>query len=118
MRQPAAGGIGGDLGAAIDGLATFLARPELKPEKLADTRCGGTDCYSVQFTVPASEVRDALGSLGSAIPGLSGDAVGDVTVTVGVRKDNLQLATLGLDIPAGGQEPLTIDLELSKVNEP
>jgi LppX_LprAFG lipoprotein len=117
LRQPSAGGIG-DPGAAIDGLATFLARPELKPELLADTRCGGVDCYSVRFTVPASEVRDALGSLGSAIPGLSGDAVGDVTVTAGVRKDNLQLATLGLDIPTGGQQPLTIDLELSKVNEP
>lgn len=118
VRQPAEGGIGGDPGAALDGLATFLARPELKPEKLPDTRCAGTDCYSVRFTVPAAEIRDALGSLGSAIPGLSGDAVGDVAVTAGVRKDNLQLATLGLDIPAGGAQDLTIDLELSKVNEP
>ncbi len=118
VRQPAEGGIGGDPGAALDGLATFLGRPELQPEKLPDTRCAGTDCYSVRFTVPAAEIRDALGSLGSAIPGLSGDAVGDVTVTAGVRKDNLQLATLGLDIPAGGAQDLTIDLELSKVNEP
>ena len=28
------------------------------------------------------------------------------------------LATLGLEIPAGGAAPLTISLELSKVNEP
>jgi hypothetical protein len=117
VRQPAGGGIGGNPAAALDGLAAFLARPELKPEKLSDVRCAGTDCYSVRFTVPASEVRDALGSLGSAIPGLSGNA-GDVTVTAGVRKDNLQLATLGLEVPAGGTKPLTIDLELSKVDEP
>jgi hypothetical protein len=63
-------------------------------------------------------VGDALGSLGSSIPGLSGAAVGDVTVTVGVRKDNLDLATLSLEIPSGGTMPLTISLELTKVNEP
>ncbi len=117
VRQPATGGFGGDPGAALAGLSAFLARPELKPEKLPDTRCVGTDCYSVRFTVPASEIGAALGSLGSAIPGLSGTAVGDVTVTAGVRKDNLQLATLGLDVPAGGAKPLSIALELSKVNE-
>ncbi len=118
VKQPATGGIGADPGAAIDGLATFLARPELKPEKLPDARCAGTDCYSVRFTVPAADVRDALGSLGGAIPGLSGDAVGDVTVTAGVRKDDLQLATLDLEIPGGGTKPLTISLELSKVDQP
>ncbi len=118
VRQSAGGGIGADPTAAVAGLAAILARPELRPEKLPDTRCTGTDCYSVRFTVPAGEVRDALGSLGSAIPGLSADVVGDVTVTVGVRKDDLRLATLGLDVPAGGTKPLAISLELSKVNEP
>ena len=39
-------------------------------------------------------------------------------MTVGVRKDNHDLATLGLEIPAGGAKPLTIELELSKVGEP
>jgi hypothetical protein len=118
VRQPAEGGVGGDPGAALEGLAAFLARPELQPEKLPDVRCAGTDCYSVQFTVPAQELADALGSLGSSIPGLSGAAVGDVTVTVGVRKDDLSLATLSLEIPAGGATPLAISLELTKVNEP
>jgi hypothetical protein len=118
VRQPAEGGIGGDPGAALEGLSAFLARPELEPEMLPDVRCAGTDCYSVRFTVPAAELRDALGSLGSSIPGLSGAAAGDVTVTVGVRKDNLDLATLGLEVPTGGTKPLTITLELSKVNEP
>ena len=118
VRQPGEGGIGADPGAAIGGLSAFLAQPDLKPEKLTDTRCAGTDCYSVRFTVPASDVQAALGSLASSIPGLSGDAVGDVTVTVGVRKDNQQLATIGLEIPAGGAKPLTIELVLSKVDEP
>jgi hypothetical protein len=118
LRQAADGGIGGDPGAALEGLAAFLARPELEPELLPDVRCAGADCYSVRFTVPAAEIADALGDLGSAIPGLGGDAVGDVTVTAGVRKDNRQLATLGLEIPAGGIEPLTIALEIGKVNEP
>ncbi len=118
VRQPAEGGVGGDPGAALEGLAAFLAQPELQPEKLPDVRCAGTDCYSVQFTVPAQELADALGSLGSSIPGLSGAAVGDVTVTVGVRKDDLRLATLSLEIPAGGTMPLAISLELTKVNEP
>jgi hypothetical protein len=118
VRQPAEGGIGGDPGAALEGLAAFLAAPELEPEKLPDARCAGTDCYSVRFTVPAAELRDALGSLGSSIPGLGADAVGDVTVTVGVRKDDLRLATLSLDVPAGGAQPLTIRLELGKYDEP
>jgi hypothetical protein len=118
VRQDAEGGIGGDPGAAIDGLGAFLARPELEPEKLPDVRCAGTDCYSVRFTVPAAGIRDALGDLGGAIPGLSADDVGDVTVTAGIRKDNQQLATLALDIPAGGTQPLAIAIELSKVNEP
>ncbi|HSW41099.1 MAG TPA: hypothetical protein VLM76_01130, partial [Patescibacteria group bacterium] len=118
IRQPAEDGLGGDPGAALAGLAAFLARPGLEPEKLPDTRCAGTDCYSVRFRVPAEALGAALGSLGSSIPGLAGDAVGDVTVTVGVRKDDLRLATLGLEIPAGGATPLTINLELSRVNEP
>ena len=118
LRQPAEGGIGGDPGAALEGLAAFLARPELQPEKLPDVRCAGTDCYSVQFTVPAEELAGTLGSLGSSIPGLSGAALGDVTVTVGVRKVDLSLATLNLEISAGGTTPLTISLELTKVNEP
>lgn len=118
VRQAAGGGIGGDPAVALARLAAFLARPELRPEKLPDARCTGTDCYSVRFTVPAGEVRDALGSLGSAIPGLSGDAVGDVTVIVGVRKDSLRLATLGLDIPVGGAVPLAIRLEFSRYDEP
>jgi hypothetical protein len=117
IRQPAGDGIGGDPGALLEGMETFLARPELEPEKLPDTRCAGTDCYTVRFTVPAAEVRAALGSLGTSIPGL-GDAVGDVTVTAGVRKDDLRLATLGLDIPAGGEAPLEIRLELTKYDEP
>jgi hypothetical protein len=118
VRQAAGSGIGLDPGALLEGLSTFLARPELKPEKLPDARCAGTDCYVVRFTVPAAEVRAALGSLGSAIPGLSGDAVGDVTVTVGVRKDDLRLATLGLDVPAGGKKPLSIRIELSAYDAP
>ena len=117
VQQPAAGGVGGDPGVILEGMAAFLARPELEPEKLEDTRCTGTDCYTVRFTVPAAEVRDALGSLGTSIPGLA-DAVGDVTVTAGVRKNDLRLATLGLDIPAGGAAPLAIRLELSKYDEP
>jgi hypothetical protein len=117
VRQPAEGGIGGDPGAALQGLSAFLAQPGLQPVKLPDVRCAGTDCYSVQFTVTAQDLADALGSLGSSIPGLSG-AVGDVTVTVGVRKDNLDLATLSLEVPAGGTTPLTISLELTKVDEP
>lgn len=118
VRQPAEGGIGGDPGAALAGLAAFLARPELRPEKLPDTRCSGTDCYGVRLIVPAEEVRAALGWLGSVIPGLSGDGAGGVAVTAGVRKDDLRLATLGLQIQAGGTTPLTIVLELDKVNEP
>jgi hypothetical protein len=118
IRQPAEGGIGGDPGAAIEGLSSFLARPELEPEKLPDTRCAESDCYSVRLSAAADELLDALGSLGSSIPGLSGDAVGDVTLTVGVRKDSLQLATLDLEVPAGGTTPLTVSLELTKVNEP
>lgn len=118
VRQPAEGGIGGDPGAALEGLAAILAGPQLEPEKLPDARCAGTDCYSFRLTVPAGELLDALGSLGGSIPGLSGEAVGDVTVTAGVRRDNRQLATLGLEIPAGGATPLTINLELTKVNEP
>lgn len=118
IRQPADGGIGGDPGAALEGLSAFLARPELEPEKLPDARCAEADCYSVRLSAPADELLDALGSLGSSIPGLSGDAVGDVTLTVGVRKDNLQLATLDLEVPAGGTTPLTVSLELTMVNEP
>lgn len=118
VRQDAGGMAAIDAGAALDGLAAFLARPELAPEKLADARCLGTDCYMVRFTVPAAEIADALGSLGSAIPGLSGDAVGDATVTAGVRRDNLRLATLGLEIPVGGTKPLEVALQLSRIDEP
>ncbi len=118
VRQTLDGGADVDPGATLEGLAELLADPSLEPESLPGVRCAGTDCYSVRFTVPAEQVQAALGALGGAIPGLSAEDVGDVTVTAGVRKDNQQLATLNLDIPAGGTQPLSIALELGKVNEP
>jgi hypothetical protein len=118
VRQPLEGGAAADPGASLGGLAEFLANPDLAPERLPDVRCAGTDCYSVRFTVPAADIRAALGALGGAIPGLSADRVGDATVTAGVRKDNQQLATLALEIPVGETDPLAVALELSKVNEP
>ncbi len=117
VREPAGQGVGADPGSILEGLSAFLARPELLPEKLADTRCAGADCYAVRSVVPAAEVRAALGTLGSSVPGL-GDAVGDVTVTVGVRTSDLRLVTLGLEVPTGGERPLSIALELSAIGEP
>jgi len=116
VRQRAGGPLTADPAAVIHGLASFLARPDLAPARLADARCGGTDCYVVRFTVAAAVVRAALGSPGTAIPGL-GSAVGDVPVTVGVRRSDLRLATLALDVPAGGAKPLAIRLELSRFDE-
>jgi hypothetical protein len=117
VRTTAGQGIGGNPAAILEGLAAFLGRPELQPQKLADARCSGADCYAVQFAVPAAEVRAALGPLGTSIPGLS-SAVGDVTVTAGIRKGDLRLGSLGLEIPAGGSAPLTISLELGRYDEP
>ena len=118
VRQALDGGADADPGATLEGVADLLADPSLEPESLPDVRCAGTDCYSVRFTVPAEQVQAALGALGGAIPGLSAEAVGDVVVTAGIRKDDQRLATLALDIPAGGVQPLSIALEVSKVNEP
>lgn len=117
-RLPAEGGLGGDPGAAFDGLAALLRRPGLEAEQLPDRRCAGTDCQVVRIEVPVEEVRAALGDLGSAIPGLGAAEPGAVAVTIGVRRDNQELGTMVLEVEGDGTDPLVFALELSRVNEP
>ena len=119
VKQPAEGGIGVDVGAAIDGLAAFLARPELAAREARPTRAARDRLLQRPVhRAGRGGPRRPRAPWGARFPGCPATPSATSTVTVGVRKDNLDLATLGLEIPAGGATPLTIQLELSKVNEP
>jgi hypothetical protein len=89
---------------AIAELRTAIDELPNPPTKLADERCGDTDCYHVQIAVDAAD----LGTLP-----VEGAALGGATFDIWSRKNDLRPAKLGLSVDAGDQGRVNATFEIS-----
>jgi hypothetical protein len=96
--SPAATDPAGELRAQLEGLDT-------PPVKLADEKCGDTDCYRVQVKLDAADAE--------SLPSLAPDVTGEATVDVWVRKNDLRPAQLTITASAGDEGNLTATLAFS-----
>jgi len=90
---------------AIAELEQELAKLPKPPQKLADEKCGDTDCYHVQLALSADEL--------AAVSGGSADAAGSVTLDVLTRKNDLRPARIAFTFDGGTSGTVTGTFELT-----
>jgi len=94
--------------AAVTDLQAELAKLPSPPVKLADEKCGDTDCYHVQLKASASDISN----LASGAP-TSGLTPGDVTLDVFSRKNDLRPAKLVATMSSADTGTLTLTMTLT-----
>ena len=104
--------------AIFDGLGDLLLADGVDPVKGADVDCGGKSCYTVMIELTADE----LAALGAPAPG-AGElpidlGAASLVLTVRVEKDTYRLAGIAAVITLGEQGSLTLDLTMSKWDQP
>jgi hypothetical protein len=96
---------------AIDELNKQLAKLPA-PTKLADEKCGDTDCYHIQLHVTAQDLAALAPTAASASPDASASAAtGDVTIDVWTRKNDLRPAKLVIALNMGAQGNLNTTID-------
>ena len=95
---------------SLKDLQVWLSKPEVDPEKLDDSSCGGESCYQVKIDLAADE-------LGALIPDAGDLGAATVVLTVLVEKDSLRPSRLTFDITAAELGAMTLTLNLSKWDE-
>lgn len=90
--------------ASLDGLRASLDKLATPPRKLANERCGNTDCYHVQVDLDPASMN--LGS-----------QEGHATIDVWVRTTDLRPANVRLTADGGSHGSLIVTLELFGYNE-
>ena len=118
----------------LEGLTTFLARPELAPTKGDDVPCGSTTCYTVNIELTPEELAALTGEAGGdAAPQRAADPAArprrslGVDLTIRVEQDTTRLAGLTAVISMGGPvasgatasggSGTTVDVTFSKWDE-
>lgn len=84
--------------ASLDEVRKGLDELKTPPQKLANERCGDTDCYHVQVAIDPSELGP-------------GAAQGTATVDVWVRTNDLRPAKMGVSSDAGAKGKMTLSVE-------
>jgi len=106
-----------DASGMVDDLGDFLTADGVDPVKGDDVDCGGKQCYTVSIELTSDELA-ALGA-DQATAGLPLDlGAASLAVTVRVEKDTYRLAGVGIVVSLGEQGSLTVDLTLSKWDQP
>ena len=106
-----------DASGIFDDLGDFLLADGVDPVKGEDVDCGGKQCYTVMIELTPQELA-ALGGAGAAamIPLDVSDA--SLAFTVRVEKDTYHLAGITTVASLGAQGTLTLDVALSKWDQP
>ena len=107
----------------IDDVKKALSAEGVTTEKLADEKCGDTDCYHVKITMPPSALSgaagDTLGGLGlggTPEPGASPLIGGDLTVDMWVRKSDMRPVKMVIGTTAEGST-LAVTMTMDKYDE-
>jgi hypothetical protein len=107
----------------IDDLKKALSADGVTTEKLADEKCGDTDCYHVKITMPPSALSgaagDTLGGLGlggTPEPGASPLIGGDLVVELWARKSDMRPVKMVIGTTAEGST-IAVTMTMDKYDE-
>ena len=102
----------------LDSVGELLSKPGVDPVKGEDVACGSTQCYTVKIDLTPAELNalDAGGPVPSGLPIDLGTA--NLSLTIRVEKNTSRLAGVAATVAMGKQGSLTIDLSLSRWDEP
>ncbi len=107
-----------DASGIFDDVGDFLTADGVDPVKGDDVDCGGRQCYTVSIELTPEELA-ALGADQAATAGLPIDlGSASLAVTIRVEKDTYRLAGLRTVVSLGEQGSLTVDLTLSRWDQP
>jgi hypothetical protein len=105
-----------DAAGIFDDVGDFLSAEGVDPVKGEDVDCGGKRCYTVLIELTADELAGLAGPLASELPIDMGAA--SLAITIRVEKDTYHLAGVKAVASLGDQGSLTLDLALSKWDQP
>ena len=101
----------------FDNVGDFLTADAADPVKGEDVDCGGKRCYTVMIELTSDELA-ALGA-GQAVGDLPIDmGAANLAFTIRVEKDTYRLAGIRTVASVGDQGAVTIELALSKWDQP
>jgi hypothetical protein len=107
-----------DTTSLIGSVNDFLSKDGVNPVKGDDVACGTTQCYTVKIELTPNELT-ALGAGGAAPSGLPVDiSTATLNLTIRVEKDSNRLAGFAVTVALGDQGSLTLDLAMSKWDQP
>ena len=107
-----------DAAGIFDDLGDFLTADGVDPVKGDDVDCGGKSCYTVSIELTADELA-SLGAGQAAQLGLPLDlGSASLAFTIRVEKDTYRLAGVRTVASLGEQGSLTLDLTLSRWDQP
>ena len=105
-----------DASGIFDNVGDFLSADGVDPVKGDDVDCGGKQCYTVMIELTADELATLAGPVPSELPI---DVAGaTLTITFRVEKDTYHLAGVRAVGAVPDQGSLTLDLTLSKWDQP
>jgi hypothetical protein len=107
-----------DASGIVDDVGDFLTADGMDPVKGDDVDCGGKQCYTVSIELTPDELA-ALGADQTATAGLPIDlGAASLAFTIRVEKDTYHLAGIRTVASLGEQGSLTLDVTLSKWDQP
>jgi hypothetical protein len=107
-----------DASGIVDDVGDFLTADGVDPVKGDDVDCGGKRCYTVSIELTPAELA-ALGSDQAEALGLPLDlGSASLAITIRVEKDTYHLAGIMTVASLGEQGTLTLNLTLSKWDQP
>jgi hypothetical protein len=105
-------------GSLVGTVDEFLSRPGVDPVKGDDVACGSTQCYTVQIELTSDELI-AMGADAATASGLPLDlGAASLNLAIRVEKDTNHLAGFAATVALGEQGSLTIDMAMSKWDQP
>ncbi len=102
----------------IDGLAAFLARPDIDPVKKDDAPCGATRCYVVEIAVAASELTSLVPAAFAGIVSNAALADARLVATVLVEKGSLRPASVSFRLNGDSLGDVRLDVGLRDWDRP
>lgn len=107
-----------DASGLFDDVGDLLTAEGADPVKGADVDCGGRQCYTVMVELTADELAE-LGAGQLPTSDLPIDVgVASVALTIRVEKDTYHLAGINATVSLGEAGSLTLDLTMSKWDQP